>query len=129
GIGWACATLRISRRTSHGVPQYNDNDEFLGPDGEVLVKTISTSQTPNPTTCQQYGSTTLTQTWTVTRYQPRTEGAFHRLEHWQSEPTRRTPISLLHECTRKLHMLGKTASARISDPHNAAHIAEWLVEE
>ncbi|SUG32388.1 65 kDa virulence protein [Salmonella enterica subsp. arizonae] len=48
GIGWACATLRISRRTSHGVPQYNDNDEFLGPDGEVLVKTISTSQTPQP---------------------------------------------------------------------------------
>ncbi|ENV9893757.1 SpvB/TcaC N-terminal domain-containing protein, partial [Salmonella enterica] len=128
GIGWACATLRISRRTSHGVPQYNDNDEFLGPDGEVLVKTISTSQTPNPTTCQQYGSTTLTQTWTVTRYQPRTEGAFHRLEHWQSEATD-GDFWLLHESTGNLHMLGKTASARISDPHNAAHIAEWLVEE
>ncbi|ECM1170123.1 NAD(+)--protein-arginine ADP-ribosyltransferase SpvB, partial [Salmonella enterica subsp. enterica serovar Enteritidis] len=26
GVGWSCATMSIARRTSHGVPQYNDSD-------------------------------------------------------------------------------------------------------
>ncbi|HAE8171106.1 TPA_asm: NAD(+)--protein-arginine ADP-ribosyltransferase SpvB, partial [Salmonella enterica subsp. enterica serovar Enteritidis] len=50
GVGWSCATMSIARRTSHGVPQYNDSDEFLGPDGEVLVQTLSTGDAPNPVT-------------------------------------------------------------------------------
>ncbi len=40
--------MSIARRTSHGVPQYNDSDEFLGPDGEVLVQTLSTGDAPIP---------------------------------------------------------------------------------
>ncbi|HAZ75983.1 MAG TPA: hypothetical protein DCX28_05950, partial [Enterobacteriaceae bacterium] len=38
GVGWFCETMRITRRTSHGLPQYDEDDEFQGPDGEVLVK-------------------------------------------------------------------------------------------
>jgi hypothetical protein len=125
GMGWSAGVMSIARRTNHGVPQYNGQDEFLGPDGEVLVKV---SEGTNPTTHHQYGNTTLAQTWTVTHYQPRIEGGFNRLEHWQGSAVTDS-FWLLHDTAGNLHMLGKTASARVSDPQNHAHIAEWLLEE
>ncbi|ELE2680141.1 hypothetical protein RMA32_003650 [Salmonella enterica] len=128
GLGWACGTMRISRRTSHGVPQYNGSDEFLGPEGEVLVKTLSTDDEPNPTTCSAYGDITFSQTYSVTRYQPRTEGSFYRLEYWFGD-TNDDDFWLLHDSGGNLHLLGKTTAARISDPQAASHTAQWLLEE
>ena len=128
GVGWFCETMRITRRTSHGVPQYDENDAFLGPDGEVLVKTASSASEPNPATCSVYGDVILSQTYSVTRYQPRIEGAFSRLEYWCGS-TQGDDFWLLHGSDGTLHLLGKTASARISDPNNAAHTAQWLLEE
>lgn len=128
GVGWFCESLRIARRTSHGVPQYNDADQFLGPDGEVLVKTASTASEPNPTTCSAYGDVKFSQTYSVTRYQPRVEGAFNRLEHWHGDNSD-DDFWLLHGSDGTLHLLGKTPSARISDPQNDMHTAQWLLEE
>lgn len=128
GVGWFCETMRITRRTSHGVPQYNDTDEFLGPDGEVLVKTASTTSEPNPTTCSAYGDVNFAQTYSVTRYQPRIEGAFNRLEYWHGD-SNDDSFWLLHGSDGTLHLLGKTTSSRISDPQNASYTAQWLLEE
>lgn len=128
GVGWFCEAMRIARRTSHGVPQYDDADEFLGPDGEVLVKTASSTSEPNPTTCSAYGDVKFSQTYSVTRYQPRIEGAFNRLEYWFGD-TEDDAFWVLHSSDGSLHLLGKTAAARISDPQNASHTAQWLLEE
>lgn len=128
GVGWFCESLRIARRTSHGVPQYSDADQFLGPDGEVLVKTASTASEPNPTTCSAYGALKFSQPYSVTRYQPRIEGAFNRLEHWHGDHSD-DDFWLLHGSDGTLHLLGKTTSARISDSQNASHTAQWLLEE
>lgn len=128
GVGWFCEAMRIARRTSHGVPQYNDADEFLGPNGEVLVKTASSTSEPNPTTCSAYGDVKFSQTYSVTRYQPRTEGAFNRLEYWFGN-TSDDDFWLLHGSDGALHLLGKTPAARISDPQATAHTAQWLLEE
>ncbi|MDL2715051.1 SPI-2 type III secretion system effector NAD(+)--protein-arginine ADP-ribosyltransferase SpvB [Salmonella enterica] len=128
GVGWSCATMSIARRTSHGVPQYNDSDEFLGPDGEVLVQTLSTGDAPNPVTCFAYGDVSFPQSYTVTRYQPRTESSFYRLEYWVGN-SNGDDFWLLHDSNGILHLLGKTAAARLSDPQAASHTAQWLVEE
>jgi len=128
GVGWFCEAMRITRRTSHGVPQYNDADEFLGPNGEVLVKTANTASEPNPTTCSTYGDVKFSQTYSVTRYQPRIEGAFSRLEYWFGN-TDDDDFWLLHGSDGSLHLLGKTPAARISDPQATAHTAQWLLEE
>lgn len=37
GVGWFCVIMSIVCSISYGVLQYNDSDEFLGLDGEVLV--------------------------------------------------------------------------------------------
>ncbi|EDY7342771.1 SPI-2 type III secretion system effector NAD(+)--protein-arginine ADP-ribosyltransferase SpvB, partial [Salmonella enterica subsp. enterica serovar Enteritidis] len=110
GVGWSCATMSIARRTSHGVPQYNDSDEFLGPDGEVLVQTLSTGDAPNPVTCFAYGDVSFPQSYTVTRYQPRTESSFYRLEYWVGN-SNGDDFWLLHDSNGILHLLGKTAAA------------------
>ncbi|WP_240775716.1 SpvB/TcaC N-terminal domain-containing protein [Nissabacter sp. SGAir0207] len=128
GLGWSCGALRISRNTRYGTPRYDETDQFIGPEGELLVKTASTAAQPNPTTCHQYGNLNLSQTYTVTRYQPRIEGAFNRLEYWLGNMAAEA-FWLLHENNGNLHMLGKTDAARIYDPDNPNHVAEWLIEE
>ncbi|CAH5248056.1 SpvB/TcaC N-terminal domain-containing protein [Klebsiella oxytoca] len=127
GLGWGCGTMRIVRRTSHGVPQYNDDDQFLAPDGEVLVRTVGTTNEPNPTLVSEYNGEALSQTWTVTRYQPRIEHYSSRVEFWQGEDG--SQFWLLHGSDGTLHMLGKTRAAQICDPVRSEYIAEWLLEE
>ncbi|RJG25196.1 SpvB/TcaC N-terminal domain-containing protein [Paenibacillus thiaminolyticus] len=130
GMGWTMGAMRIRRRTSNGIPRYTPEDQFLGPDGEVLVPEcneqgeIITRQT---NTAQ---GIPLGETFTVTRYFPRIESAFHLLEYWEAQAGSATaPFWLLHAADGVLHCLGKTAQARIAAPDDSAKIAEWLVEE
>jgi hypothetical protein len=127
GLGWYCGTMSISRRTSHGVPKYDNNDEFLGPDGEVLVMVTPTSADPNPVMgCNTYGTKSLGDTYTVTRYMPRIEGSFNRLEHWVGSTN---DFWLLHGNDGTLHMLGKTSNAKLADTLDTTHTAVWMLEE
>lgn len=134
GLGWGCNPPTISRRTSKGTPQYasvngsGPQDTFLGPDGEVLVPEQQADGTPLITSnITHYGTLPLTDTYSVTRYLPRIEGGFDRLEYWLG--ARGGDFWLLHGRDGSLHILGKTNAARIYDPKNPTHTAEWLLEE
>lgn len=134
GLGWSCTPPAISRRTSHGTPQYNPvnssapQDEFLGPDGEVLVAEQRADGTPLITTnITHYGSMSLADTYNVTRYLPRIEGAFNRLEYWLGAKGR--DFWLMYGRDGSLHIFGKTNAARIYDPSHSDHTAVWLMEE
>lgn len=127
GMGWSCGAMSVSRRTNHGVPQYTEQDEFLGPDGEVLVFALSTTEDPNPRSCNTYGTKPLDQDYTVTRYLPRIEAGGSRIEHWLGADG--SAFWLVHDRDGGLHMLGKTDKGRISDPAIPAHTAIWLLEE
>lgn len=127
GLGWSCGSPTVSLRTSHGTPQYQGADTFLGPDGEVLVAETDTQGNPVTTTVSKYGGVQLSATYTVTRYFPRIEGAFNRLEFWVAADS--SNFWLLHGRDGSLHMLGKTPSARITDPNDSSRTAVWLVEE
>src|SRR5882724_6616664 len=63
GLGWSLSIPGVSRQTSKGVPRYNDaQDTFILSGAEDLVPVSSSSEG-------------------VTRYRPRTEGLFARIEH------------------------------------------------
>ena len=63
GLGWNLSIPGVSRKTSHGIPRYDDSkDVFILSGAEDLV----------PVTGEAHGST---------RYRPRTEGLFARIEH------------------------------------------------
>jgi RHS repeat-associated protein len=62
GLGWRLSLPGVTRRTSHGVPQYRDDDVFVLAGAEDLVPVDG----PSPGRV---------------RYRPRTEGLFARIEH------------------------------------------------
>lgn len=130
GLGWQLNLLLIQRRTRHGVPRYDGGpqDEFLGPDGEVLVSERDAHGQPITASVHQYGSKTLNTTYQVTRYFPRVERAFDRIEYWQgTQPG--DAFWLIHGADGQLHCLGKTPAGRIANPANTTQIAEWRIEE
>src|SRR5438094_6609759 len=65
GLGWALSVPGVARKTSKGIPHYDDTrDVFILAGSEDLVPV------ENPAAG-------------VTRYQPRTEGLFARIKHFR----------------------------------------------
>ncbi|WP_082242555.1 SpvB/TcaC N-terminal domain-containing protein, partial [Yersinia pekkanenii] len=124
GLGWNMGIMAIARRTARGVPHYDHRDEFIGPNGEVLIA-VSESDKVSP---DQNGKLV---DFTVTHYQPRIEGGFDRIEFWQPKDTASalTTFWRVYSTDGQQHCLGKTAQAHIANPDNPMQIAEWLLEE
>ncbi|MGI0120395.1 SpvB/TcaC N-terminal domain-containing protein [Zooshikella sp. RANM57] len=129
GLGWSLPLMKISRRTNRGVPHYTDQDEFIGPDGEVMVPARNASGNVISRTCNQYNDKPLNATYTVTQYLPRIEAAFSLIEYWCNDTTPEDNFWLIHQADGQLHCLGKTPIARTANPTDNTHIAEWWLEE
>ncbi|MGH0590401.1 SpvB/TcaC N-terminal domain-containing protein [Bacillus mycoides] len=130
GIGWHMGLIYIRRRTNNGVPSYKAEDQFIGPDGEVLIpESDEKGQVVTRQTAIAQGIA-LGETFTVTRYFPRIETNFNLLEYWEaSDDSTTAPFWLIHSADGLLHCLGKTTQARITSPDDPTKIAEWLLEE
>ena len=129
GLGWSVGQVSVSRRTSRGVPSYDESDSFVGPDGEVLVPECDDTGAVLSTTVSSYGGKALAESYRVTRYLPRKEGAFNRIERWQSLKGS-AEFWLIHGSDGQLHCLGKTQAGRIADAAAPqTRIAVWLLEE
>lgn len=124
GLGWNIGVLSIHRSTVKGVPRYDHRDQFIGPTGEVLVAVSESNEISQD---KRYASAEFT----ITRYQPRIEGGFDRIEFWQPKNTAAdlTSFWLIYSADGQQHCLGKSAQAHIADPEHPDHIAEWLLEE
>ncbi|HFD6780766.1 TPA: SpvB/TcaC N-terminal domain-containing protein [Pseudomonas aeruginosa] len=130
GLGWQVGGIAISRRTQHGVPHYDERDAFLSPAGEVLVIALNAAGQPDIQQRTTLLGVTLSSTHTVTRYQSRATGDNSKLEYWQPAATDSVlPFWVVYSPDGQVHLLGKTAQARISDPMADSHIAQWLLEE
>ncbi len=74
GLGWSLSIPGVSRKTSKGVPIYDDTkDTFLLSGAEDLV----------PVEVEKTESSTGKEVQTRSRYRPRTEGLFARIDHYQ----------------------------------------------
>lgn len=130
GLGWQVSNLSISRRTQHGVPHYDDRDTFLSPAGEVLLVAQNAAGQPDIRQRTVLLGATLPFSHTVTRYQPRVTEDHSRFEYWQQNATTGAQAFwVVYTPDGQVHLLGKTAQARLCDPTNDSHIAQWLLEE
>ncbi|MGB3431454.1 SpvB/TcaC N-terminal domain-containing protein [Achromobacter sp.] len=130
GLGWLVGGIAIGRRTQHGAPHYDDRDTFLSPAGEVLVIARHAAGQPDIRQRTTLMGVTLSSTHTVTRYQSRITEDNSKLEYWQPAATDSAlPFWVVYSPDGQVHLLGKTAQARISDPAEPTHIAVWLPEE
>ncbi|MCP9266965.1 virulence protein [Xenorhabdus sp. XENO-1] len=130
GMGWQCGSVSISLRTSYGVPQYQGEDTFLGPSGEVLSIIPDSKGQPDQRVATSLLGTTLKQPHTVTRYQPRIISDFSKLEYWQPQQDNQDkPFWVMFSPDGQVHLLGKHPHAQVSDPKDEMKIACWLLEE
>ncbi|MCK4527651.1 VCBS repeat-containing protein [candidate division WOR-3 bacterium] len=122
GLGWQLSIPRITRKTEKGLPEYKGTDVFVMSGAEDLVPVLD--QQGNPINVPDQGA------FRITRYRPRTEGLFARIEKWTHKDT-----NIVHwRATTKENVTsiyGKSPSARIlhPDPSKADPIFEWLLEE
>ncbi len=126
GMGMAIDLPRIARRTSAGVPRYEESDTFAlsgagpltpalheGPDGwRPAVRTEVLDGVP----------------FQVRVFRPRAEGELPRIEQWQ-----RAGDAVTHWLVRTADNVtsryGVSDDGRVADPADPARVAEWLIEE
>lgn len=128
GMGWAINLPAIRLRTNKGVPAFDDADEFIGPDGEVLVAVPGAGGTAQTRTATGLLGVSLTGSYAVHAYRSRTETTFNCLEYWVSEDKTAGDFWVLYGPDGQVHLLGRNAQARISNPDDPLQTAEWLPE-
>ena len=88
GLGWSLGVPAITRKTSKGLPRYDDaidSDVFILAGAEDLVPLLVESGggwVPDRSSRTQGSST-----YVVRRYRPRVEAGFARIERWQEAVT------------------------------------------
>jgi hypothetical protein len=127
-LGWGLSQMTIRRRTSEGVPLYQEDDTYLSPDGEVLVPERDADGAVVTSQRSSYAGLELGQSYTVTRYFPSIEGPFNRIERWRPANSA-GDFWLLRSPKGQLFCLGKSVQCRIVDPADARRIGVWLLEE
>ncbi len=119
GLGWQLSIPRITRKTEKGLPTYTEKDIFVISGAEDLVPYLE-GGTILPI-IRQLGD------HTITRFRPRTEGSFSRIEKWvHIGGDTHWRITTKENITS---VYGKTSDARILDLNNSNHVFEWLLEE
>lgn len=128
GIGWDAGLPAVRRRTRNGVPAWDDTDEFIGPDGEVLVAVLTGSGAPETRTATTLLGTPPGGNFSVRAYHSCTESNFSRLEYWVAQESAGTDFWVLYSPDGQVHLLGRNAQARIGNPDDGVQTAAWLLE-
>lgn len=119
GLGWQLSIPRITRKTEKGLPTYTDDDVFVMSGAEDLVPQFKENNTDIDT--QERSG------YTITRYRPRTEGLFARIEKWEHNDGDIHWRAITKDNVTSLY--GKTENARIFDPDHPERVYEWLLQE
>ncbi|MGL6247173.1 SpvB/TcaC N-terminal domain-containing protein [Pseudomonas sp.] len=127
GIGWQLNLSAVFRQTGKGVPRYLEDDVIIGPTGEELMPERDDVGQIKSRIESQYRGLAVGE-HTVVRYWARVEQTFELVEFWSSA-TSPEGFWLVHGADGSLHLFGKTANSRRSDPQAPEHVAAWLLQE
>lgn len=127
GIGWSAGLPAISRRTRMGVPAWDNTDEFLAPNGEVLVSLQDDNGSVLTTTRDSLLGTPLGESYQVTVMQPCIISDFSLFEHWQSSSASGHDFWVMYAPDGQMYLLGYDEMSRIADPSAPSHVARWLL--
>ncbi|WP_261643517.1 SpvB/TcaC N-terminal domain-containing protein [Erwinia mallotivora] len=128
GIGWNISLPAIRRRIHNGVPEYDESDQFTGPDGEVLVPELTAKGTAKTRTARSLPGIDLPGIHRVYAYRSRLESDFSRLEHWLPEESTGADFWVIYSPDGQVHLMGYSPQARLYDPENTVRTAVWLLE-
>lgn len=130
GFGWSVGVMSIRRRTSKGVPSYSQQDEFIGPEGEVLVPIINKKGKIETAQRNELLGVKLAHQYQVTTYRSRIEKSFSRFEYWslnEANVSANTPKQfwVMLSANGEVHLFGYETTAQIVDSQNSTHVAQW----
>lgn len=129
GFGWDLSLPAITRKTDKGLPKYHDADEsdtFILTGAEDLVPLlIKDGNKWRPSLFERAVGSVI---YRITRYCPRVEGLFARIEQWTNVETGDTHWrSISKENITTFY--GKTPESRVADPDDPARVFSWLICE
>lgn len=130
GLGWTVSLAAVGRRVVKGVPRYNNEDEFTGPDNEVIIPVLDAAGNPVTSRKNSLLGDTLNTIYRVTDFRSRLETTFDRLQYWQAErevPGSPSEFWVMFAADGQVHLFGYEDSARVYKPDNRQHIARWLI--
>jgi RHS repeat-associated protein len=125
GLGWSLSLPTIQRRTDKQLPRYadtEDSDTFVFAGAEDLVPACDRQ----PDGSWKADSETIGDT-TITRYRPRIEGAFARIERISKS----SEVGAYWKVTSRDNVCtiyGRSENARVYDPADKNRIFRWLPE-
>lgn len=126
GLGWGLSLPSILRRTDKKLPEYNDAEEsdvFILAGAEDLQPSLILSG--SDWIPDVFDASEGSNSYTIKRYRPRTEGLFARIEL----VTRQGADGSWWKVTTKENIVtfyGLTAEARLAAPGDATRIFKWL---
>ena len=128
GLGWSLSTPSITRKTSKGLPRYDDgedSDVFIVAGAEDLVPRLTETAggwIVVPSSVSVGGAS-----FTVKQYRPRVESSFARIERWQDEATGDVHW---HTVSRDnvTSLFGQSPGSRIADPDDPGRVFSWLLD-
>ncbi len=127
GVGWSLGGLpSITRRTDKGLPRYQDRDEsdiFILSGAEDLVPVLVEDARGN----WSREATTPQNGYTITRYRPRVEGLFARIERWTRASDGRQLYWRSISKDNITTFYGQTSESRLANPADASKIFSWLI--
>lgn len=131
GIGWSINLPAVRIRSDRGAPVYDGNDEFIGPDGEVLVAILNTAGTPEIRKSSVLLNENLSDRYAVHAYRSRTETCFSYMEYWIPESNTGLDFWVLYQPDGQVQLFGRNIQARIISQKQAdvpSRTAVWLIE-
>ena len=131
GLGWTLTLPTISRKTDKGLPRYEDateSDTFILTGAEDLVPTLV--ETASGWQMERLPHRLVDgHTYAITRYRPRTEGLFARIERWTNQADQADTFWRSISKENITTWYGKTSETRIVDPADPQRIFSWLICE
>ncbi len=128
GLGWLLSVPSITRKTSRGLPRYQDADDsdvFVLSSAEDLVPVLL--QSVGGWVADTFTATVGPVTYAVRRYRPRVEAAFARVERWQDTSTGGVHWRTV-SAGNVTSLYGQDAGSRITDPADPSKVFSWLLD-
>lgn len=119
GLGWSLPIPSVTRKTSMGLPLYEDavdSDAFLL-GGDELVP-VPGQVNPPPAGATGY---------TVRAYRPRVESAFSRIQRWENSTTGEVHWRTVSR-DNVTSLYGRDATSQIADPDHPGRVFSWLLD-
>lgn len=118
GLGWTISIPGVSRKTSHGVPRYRDYDASQQADTFILSGAEDLIPMEEPAVG-------------ITRYRPRTEGLFARIDHHHDTENNYWEIRTRDGLVSFYGTPGARGDdpATVADPDNRSHVFSWMLSE